>query len=486
MVKITFYGGVGEIGGNKILVETAGARLFLDFGQAFKQDDRYYTTFLRPRGLADYLRLGLVDPVPGVYSKSALEDSGVPHTEKPAVDAVVLSHVHHDHVAHLKYLRGDIPVYIGAATFAMLASWETTTPGIKFGAVAKRTRKAAKPIKGAGVEDGIDADSESEKVLPIPERFPRFRTGDRFNIGDVEVEPIHVDHSTPAAYGMLLHTPEGTIAYTGDLRRHGPKAQMTQDFIDRAKVARPIALICEGTRVGPGDSRQDLSEQGVSDAVDKLLVTHPSKLITTTFYARDVDRIITYASLAANHGRIFAVSGKVAHLLDALEKDNQDSGKQRIVVPHPHADPHMAIYVRNKKRVFGWEKDLEAKGGRVVDSDEVHANQGQFILHLDFSAFGEFLDIRPDPGSVFVNSMSEPFTEEDIADDVKDNWLNFLHMDRHQAHASGHAPMKDIFAIANEINAPVVMPVHTEHPAMFTDNVTAKVIVPVRGNTIQI
>jgi len=32
MVKLTFFGGVSEIGGNKILLEDREARILLDFG----------------------------------------------------------------------------------------------------------------------------------------------------------------------------------------------------------------------------------------------------------------------------------------------------------------------------------------------------------------------------------------------------------------------------------------------------------------------
>ena len=33
MVNLTFYGGAEEIGGNKILLEDKGAKIYLDFGQ---------------------------------------------------------------------------------------------------------------------------------------------------------------------------------------------------------------------------------------------------------------------------------------------------------------------------------------------------------------------------------------------------------------------------------------------------------------------
>ena len=35
MISLTFYGGAGEIGGNKILMETGQAKVYLDFGESF-------------------------------------------------------------------------------------------------------------------------------------------------------------------------------------------------------------------------------------------------------------------------------------------------------------------------------------------------------------------------------------------------------------------------------------------------------------------
>ena len=54
---LTFYGGVNEIGGNKILLEDKKVRIFLDFGQSFTMGKEYFTGWLRPRainGLGDY------------------------------------------------------------------------------------------------------------------------------------------------------------------------------------------------------------------------------------------------------------------------------------------------------------------------------------------------------------------------------------------------------------------------------------------------
>ena len=50
MVSLTFYGGVGEIGGNKILVADGDTKILLDFGMNFADRSKFYSTpWLAPR-----------------------------------------------------------------------------------------------------------------------------------------------------------------------------------------------------------------------------------------------------------------------------------------------------------------------------------------------------------------------------------------------------------------------------------------------------
>ena len=41
-INLTFYGGVGEIGGNKILLEAEDSRVFLDFGTSFSREEEFF------------------------------------------------------------------------------------------------------------------------------------------------------------------------------------------------------------------------------------------------------------------------------------------------------------------------------------------------------------------------------------------------------------------------------------------------------------
>lgn len=45
---LTFYGGVNEIGGNKVLLEDKGVRIFLNFGQSFTSGADYFRGWLSP------------------------------------------------------------------------------------------------------------------------------------------------------------------------------------------------------------------------------------------------------------------------------------------------------------------------------------------------------------------------------------------------------------------------------------------------------
>jgi ribonuclease J len=441
VVELQFFGGVGEIGGNKILLEDGDARIWLDFGQSFTWGEEFFTGFLGYRGrfgLRDPFALGLMPQIPGLYSEEALAPTDFP--PRPSeFSGVVLSHVHFDHSNHVKFLDPDIPIHLGEGTRHIMDSWEATSK-VNFG----------------------------------DRRWETFRTGDRFDVDGVEVEPIHVDHSVPGAYGHLLHTSAGTVVYTGDLRRHGPHSHMTDDFIRRAGESEPVALICEGTRVMPEETRANYSEEGVRREAVRIVEDARGKLVVVTFYPRDVDRIKTFCRVAKDTGRTLLLSPRTAHLLETLSRD------PGIRVPDVQNDPAIRIYRREMTRYDAWEREFRDLS---VDAEYVRTHQGDLMLQLDFFQLTELVDIQPVPGSPFIHSKSEPFEEEDIEEEVKLNWLDRFGLVHHQLHASGHCSMGEIAEAIREIGPEVVYPIHTEFPGLFADLTDAKVVEPELNKT---
>jgi len=448
MTQITCYGGVGEIGGNKILVEDRDARIWLDMGASFGFGSEYFVQYLGPRdrfGLRDLLALDLLPRLPGLYSQEKLAPTAFKY--KPAAfSAVFLSHVHADHTGHLGLLDPKIPVHVGEGTKIIMDSWEDTSSMLDFG----------------------------------EHDYHPFRTGRAAEVDGVRVEPTHVDHSAPAAYGFVLHTSSGPIVYTGDLRQHGPHAELTKDFIEAARAAKPVALITEGTRVAAVDPRRNFSEAQVKDRSIETARRAKGRLVIATFYPRDVDRMRTFFEVAKAVGRKFVLQAKTAHLLRALAQDT------RIQVPDVARDPDILIYDRLLLRMNTAEKEiLEQLKSKVVSSEYVNKHQKDLLFQLDFTILPELIDIKPEPGSPFIHSKSEPIEEDDENEAVLRNWVRFFKLRRFQFHASGHMSEPEIADLVRTINPGVVIPVHTEHPERFT-RFGPRVVQPERGKPIAV
>jgi ribonuclease J len=68
LVSLTFYGGVGEIGGNKILLEDDDTRILLDFGINFAERSKFYSEpFLAPHNTRGLVEFGLLPDISEAY-----------------------------------------------------------------------------------------------------------------------------------------------------------------------------------------------------------------------------------------------------------------------------------------------------------------------------------------------------------------------------------------------------------------------------------
>ena len=430
MAKLTFYGGVNEIGGNKILLEDKGARIFLDFGMSFSFGSEFFTGYLQPRrvnGLGDYFEFNLLPKLLGLYSKDMLANTGLRHTE-PLFDGVILSHAHIDHVGHANFLDEDMPFFCGEGTKIILDALKESA--------------------------GYDYGEHDCKT---------FRTNKKLRIGNIEVNPLHVDHSIPAAYGFIINTSNSSLVYTGDIRLHGPMARMTREFIEKAKEISPDVMICEGTRVNPQEKRSNYSEADVKK-LSNHIVENSRRIVVCSFSGRDVDRFKTFYEVAKENDRKLVIPTRMAYLLSKLKDD------KHLSLPSISTDENILVYVKRKKSgdfreqdYYSWERMFLDK---AVTFDYVRENQSNILLFLDLANFTELIDIKPHGGE-FIHSMSEPFSEDDIESGIMHNWLRHFDLRFHQIHASGHCPSSDLKEIIEQINPKKLIPIHTEEPEYF-------------------
>jgi len=437
LVSITPFGGVNEIGGNKFLVEEDGVSVMLDFGLSYKGRGKFFADpYLTPKEVDTLIELGVIPNIPGAYTEEG---------DRP-FRAIVLSHAHRDHSGHASLTREDIDIYAGEASRRILSA---------FGETSRETWEF----------------SFGDRELK------QFHTGDVMKFDQIEIEPIHVDHSVPGAYGFIVRTPTGIIGYTGDFRMHGPLSKMTQDFIDALVANRPDVLLMEHTNILEGDAFTEAWVQARLSSVTGA----SSGLVVGDFTLVDIDRYKSFCAAATENGRQLVIVPKRAYLIDALMADP--------AISVPNQKDGVRILERPGPRPQAWEEKICDKWG-VVAAADINEHQEKYMVIMPQGDVQNLLKISARPGSVFLCSSSEPFNEEMELDyDRLMNWLDAMGMPAYRIHASGHAMPMDLRRFVEQVRPKRVIPIHGEHPEMvvrYLRDLSLEVQPPVLGESIPV
>lgn len=471
--RITFYGGVHEIGGNKFLVEDKGAKVFLDFGNQMGREKGYFSEYMQPRtfnGMGDLFEFGLLPKLQGLYRRDYARHMDFGGNEDTAFDAVLLTHAHIDHAAYIHYLRPDIPVYCTEATKLIMQALQETGAGgdeyitFKESFHAHKNEKTGQMVKSRGDE------------LKIPRRIEVFEPTKRFTIDSIEVEPLPVDHSVPGVSGFILHTSKGSIAYTADIRFHGRRRSDSEDFVKKCANATPDMLLCEGTRVQETFSK---TETQVEDDA-RGIIRKTEKLVVCSFPTRDLDRLLSFYNAAKASQRKLVIDLKQAYLLKLF----QTSERWKNVYPAP-TDRYIQVYVPRKtwgllgkdadywsdKLLFEdykeWEREFLDYDNRV-DYRDVSSKQKELVFCCNDFQLKELIDVRPEHGSQYIRSTTEPFDDEmEISEARVLNWLVHFGLiakkgQLSRSHVSGHGDGTQIKAVVEGAKAKRLIPIHTE------------------------
>lgn len=478
MAKITFYAGVGEIGGNKMLLEDRGTRVFIDFGMQMGRHNEYFAEFMKPRGftgMGDLMGLGLLPDVGGIYRRDYARHSGYEHGGKKdhesdtSVHGVLLSHAHVDHCAYIHYLRPEIPVYCSKESELVMQCFQDTGGGEQYVEYKENFKLYRK-------KDGSRGKAVSSKNRDEARREIRTVKPGKFKIDSIEVEALPIDHSLPGVYGFVLHTSEGSVGYTADIRYHGRRGAQTEAFVERCAESKLDHLLCEGTRIDrfePSKTELDM-EREIARRIRKT-----RGLVVCTYPTRDLDRFLSFYNAAGDAGRVLAIDTKQAYLLKLF----RDAGIKSY--PDPR-DPRLAVCVERKSwglldrdgcgdaagSDYGlWERRFLDFENRVSHRG-VGEKQKDYVLYCSDFKLVHLADVRPERGS-YIRSSTEPFDDEMGIDlERVKRWLvRFKLLGANEkmehVHVSGHGTADQIARVIRESAPRSVTPIHTEHPEVF-------------------
>jgi ribonuclease J len=487
-MNLTFYGGINRIGGNKILLEDNGTKLFLDFGMNFTEHQEYFTEYMPPRKcncIKDFIHLGLLPDLKGIYRRDYCNHMGLDCKEKNAVDGVLISHAHIDHIGYVHFLRKDIPVYVSAETRAVMEMFsrigasgyeEFTDFKPSFQLIPKKTGDG---LKRRDARDGME------------ERDVRtFEFDKKFKIGALEILPCRVDHSLPGATAYIIYTSKGPLVYTGDLRFHGRHKDWSYEFVKKAAEADPVVMLSEGTRINYEDAR---TEEYVQEESTKC-IKGKKGLAIANFPIRDTERLLTFYNTAVSNGRKLVIEYRQAMLLDLLmEHGAKDLPKS--------TDDNIKIFYSKKswglvgrtdfpedqieKDYETWERTYFSRAN-IIDAREISKNQKDYVMFMNYFQLNNLIDLKPAEGSVLIRSICEPFSDEMELDQKRiDNWLKLFGLyPEHKIHSSGHACGPAIFDMIKKINPKTLFPIHTENPSAFNVLSGINIVFPEYGKRI--
>lgn len=251
-VKISFLGGINEVGKNMTCYEYGKSMLVVDCGLAFPESDQLGVDFVIP-------------------------DFTFVERNTDKLKGVIITHGHEDHIGALCYLLKKIKVPVYATLL---------TAGL---------------IRGKLAEHKLDHEVEINIV----------KAGDEVVLGDFSVEFIKVNHSIPDAVALAIKSDAGTIIQTGDFKID--TSPIDGGIIDLSRFAElgregVLCLLSDSTNAEqPGYSQ---SESKVGETFRNLFTQAGDRRIIIATFASNIHRVQQIIDIAAQTGRKVALSGR--------------------------------------------------------------------------------------------------------------------------------------------------------------------------------
>ncbi len=251
-VKITPLGGLGEIGGNFMIMETNTSAIIIDIGMSFPSEDMHGVDILVP----DFSYIRKI---------------------KDKIEAIIITHAHEDHIGAVPYFfkQFKFPIYGTPLPLGMISN-KFDEHGLK------KDKSYFRPV-------------EKRKV---------------YKIGDFEIEWMHVTHSIIDASSLAITTDAGTIIHTGDFKiDHTPIDGMPTDLHRFTHYGEKGVLLLMSDSTNSYREGITKSESTVGPTFDKIFAQAKGRVIMSTF-SSNIHRVYQAIQHGIKYNRKVCVIGR--------------------------------------------------------------------------------------------------------------------------------------------------------------------------------
>ena len=384
-LKIIPLGGLDEIGKNITVLEYGKDMIVIDCGVSFPDEDMYGVDLVIP----DFSYL--------VANQKKLR-------------GMFITHGHEDHIGSIPYCMREVNC----------------------------------PIHGTAMTCGLIKLKLEEHRLADAVKLITHKPGDVVKAGCFTVEFIHVNHSIADACAFAIHTPVGTVIFTGDFKIDPTAGDGMIDLARFGELGNQgvLALLADSTNV----ERQGYtpSETIVAEAIDRQFKNCDQRIIVTTF-ASNMHRIQTILASAQRHGRKVAVTGRS---MENMLKVAQELGY------------------------------LKVKAGTIVDLNTINSlpknkvvivstgSQGENMSALYRMAFNTHKQVDITAGDrIIISASAIPGNEKAVSRIINELYrkgADVVYEKSEGLHVSGHACQEELKIIHGLVKPKFIFPIHGE------------------------
>ncbi len=387
-IRITPLGGLGEIGGNISVFETNKDAIIVDIGMSFPDGTMHGVDIIIPD--FDYVR-----------------------KIKDKIRGIVITHAHEDHIGAVPYFFKEFqfPIYATPLALGMISN--------KF------------------EEHGLKA--ERKWFRPVEKRRV-------YEIGEFDIEWIHITHSIIDASALAIKTKAGTIIHTGDFKiDQTPIDGYPTDLGRLAHYGEEGVLCLLSDSTNSYKEGYTKSESSVGPTFDQIFARTKGRVIMSTF-SSNIHRVYQAITYGLKYGRKVCVIGR------SMERNLYTTMELG--------------YIKLDRKIF-------------IDADEVSKYKDNEVLIVTTGSQGEtmsalyrmatdehkFIKIKPSD-QIIISAKAIPGNEASVSavlDYLLKEGAKVAYQEFSEIHVSGHASIEEQKLMLTLVKPKFFLPVHGEY-----------------------